>query len=467
MPVQREPGQPQSAPTAGLVLHTATCDITPDPGHPLGGYAARGDAGALGRHDPLQATLICLSAGPCSAAWLTLDSIAVDVSLAEDLRAVVGKALAIPPEHVVVCASHTHSGPAGWVGALHPADTEEREDDLVAELVAAVGALAEDAATTAQPVEAHWCLAATPGVAANRQGPQGPHDDRTGVLVLRAPGGTVQALLYDHAGHPTVLGPENLLWSADWPGAARAVLGGALAAVAAFAGAPSTPPPAIGFLQGPAGDASPRLLRRGRDFAEVARFGAVLAGPVLRAVHEEARALVPGALPRVLRTTVELPVRPSPTAAEAARELAAAEAAWRPLAGTPQTPQARIAATRLDGARRQVRLVEAALPGTLRLPISVVTLGGLAWVHLPVELTGALAERIVAAGASDTVRVVGYSDGYFGYVTDDAAHRAGTYEALSSLFTADAAQTLVARAVALLAQATAGPAGGPGSASET
>ncbi|NGN63618.1 hypothetical protein G5C51_06815 [Streptomyces sp. A7024] len=213
-------------------------------------------------------------------------------------------------------------------------------------------------------------------------------------------------------------------------------------------------PPVIGFLQGPAGDASPRSLRRARDFAEVARFGAVLAGPILRALHDDARPLPPGAAPQVLRDTVELPVRPRPTAADAARELATAEAGFQPLADTPQTPAARIAATRLDGARRQVRMAEAELPDTLELPISVVTFGGLAWVHLPVELTAALAERILKAGdpAAGT-RVVGYSDGYFGYVTEPEAHELDTYEALSSLFTPEAGERLVAAATALLERA--------------
>ncbi|WP_419993172.1 hypothetical protein [Streptomyces boninensis] len=540
MPVHPVPGESQSAPEAALVLRAATADITPEAGRPLGGYAARGDRGAVGRHDPLLATLICLGIGSDAVAWLTLDAVAVDAGLAGELRAGVGRALEIPAEHVLVCASHTHSGPSGWTGALHPSDAEEREGDLVAGLVDAVGALAVAAASAAEPVEAQWCLAATPGVAANRQGPEGPHDDRTGVLALRAPGsGAVRALLYDHAGHPTVLGPENMLWSADWPGAVRAVLGGALVAAAGFAeaavggglagfgeaagggpagfgeaaadaapsafadsaggagqGAGAGPaggagpaagarpaagagqgtgpgpfagagqaagpgpfalaparPPVIGFLQGPAGDASPRLLRRGRDFAEVARFGAVLAGPVLRALHDEARPLPPDAVARVLRDTVELPVRPRPTRDDAARDLAAAEAAWRPHADAPQTPEARIAATRLDGARRQVRLVEAELPESLALPISVVTFAGLAWVHLPVELTGGLAERILAAGPADATRVVGYSDGYFGYLPDAAAHRHGTYEALSSLFTPDSGERLVAAASALLAKA--------------
>ncbi|NGN65877.1 hypothetical protein G5C51_18495, partial [Streptomyces sp. A7024] len=226
MPVQPTPEQPQSTPAAGLVLRAATADITPEPGRPFGGYAARGDRGAVGTHDPLLATLICLGSGADGVAWLTLDAVAVGGPLAGELRSAVGRGLAIPAERVVVCASHTHSGPSGWTGALHPADAEEYEEDLAARLVVAVAGLAAEAAGTEETVEAHWCLAATPGVAANRQGPEGPHDERTGVLTLRAPGGgAVRALLYDHAGHPTVLGPENLLWSADWPGAVRAVLG--------------------------------------------------------------------------------------------------------------------------------------------------------------------------------------------------------------------------------------------------
>ena len=46
--------------------------------------------------------------------------------------------------------------------------------------------------------------------------------------------------------------------------------------------------------------------------------------------------------------------------------------------------------------------------------------------------------------------MVGYTDGYFGYVADEAAHRDGVYEASASRFDADRGKALTDAAVELL-----------------
>jgi hypothetical protein len=46
--------------------------------------------------------------------------------------------------------------------------------------------------------------------------------------------------------------------------------------------------------------------------------------------------------------------------------------------------------------------------------------------------------------------VIGYADGYFGYVADPEAYRVGGYEAASSLFDADGARLFFDSAIGLL-----------------
>jgi hypothetical protein len=92
----------------------------------------------------------------------------------------------------------------------------------------------------------------------------------------------------------------------------------------------------------------------------------------------------------------------------------------------------------------------AGLPDSMELPISAVTFGDVAWVHLPVELFVSLGRRITAAGSHPITRVVGYTDGYFGYVVD--AEATGGYEAMSSYFDPATSDQLVDAAIALLHQ---------------
>jgi hypothetical protein len=122
------------------------------------------------------------------------------------------------------------------------------------------------------------------------------------------------------------------------------------------------------------------------------------------------------------------------------------------LHGGIDHPAQRIAQTRLDGARGQAQMAAANLPAALDLPISVVKLGEVAWVHLPVELFASHGCYLQADSPHPITRVIGYTDGYFGYVVDpDAAHH-GTYEALITYFDQPTTEELLVAATKLLAE---------------
>jgi hypothetical protein len=392
-----------------LLLAAKSLDVTPPPGHRLDGYAARAGV-ATGTADPLNATLIWLSsADDPGVLWLTLDAIAVGRELVSELAAAAGAAAGIPPSHVVVSASHTHSGPCGWTGEIHPVIPASRERDLVDALIGAVGSVRLER----RPVTASWRSIEVVGVGTNRHRRNGPHDNTAGILALHSLSGSLEAVLLDFACHPTTYGPENMQYSADWPGAARAALA----------------PAVVGFLQGAAGDVSPRFTRQGRGALEVTRLGQLLAGRVREALTVEGLEL-PQSPPAIRRTTLTLPVRNIPPAAEAEKVVSAAASH---LNGTDD-PSGRIAQTRLDGARGQALMAGAMLPPTYDLPISAVTMGDVCWINLPVELFAAHGACLQADSTYPITRVVGYTDGYYGYVVDPSAAKAGTYEALITFF---------------------------------
>ncbi|WP_433013186.1 neutral/alkaline non-lysosomal ceramidase N-terminal domain-containing protein [Kribbella sp. CA-294648] len=428
-----------------LLLAAASLDVTPPPGHRLDGYAAR-EGVATGTADLLRATMIWLStADSPGVLWLSLDAIAVGTSLVAELSAAAGAAAGIPPECVLVCASHTHSAPAGWTGQIHPVIPAEREPVLYESLTAAV----TSAPLERRPVRASWRSIEVVGVGTNRHRRNGPHDNTAGVLTLHSVAdGTLAAVLLDFACHPTTYGPENLLYSADWPGATRKALAH-LSTASASLGGPALPPgPVVGFLQGAAGDVSPRFTRQGRDAREVERLGGLLAARVAEALTEPGLEL-PAVAPAIRRTTVTLKVRDFPTPAELEAMVATAEA---DLHGGIDHPAQRIAQTRLDGARGQAQMAAANLPPALDLPISVVKLGEVAWVHLPVELFASHGCYLQADSPHPITRVIGYTDGYFGYVVDpDAAHH-GTYEALITYFDQPTTGELLKAAVKVLAE---------------
>lgn len=393
-----------------LLLAATSLDVTPPPGHRLDGYAAR-TAPATGAADPLRATIIWLStADDPGVLWLTLDAIAVGKQLTTELAAAAAKVAGIPPANVVVSASHTHSAPCGWTGQIHPVIPAEREPVLYE----ALGAAIANATLERRPVTASWRSIEVVGVGTNRHRQNGPHDNTAGILALHSLEGSLEAILLDFACHPTTHGPENLRYSADWPGAARAALA----------------PAVVGYLQGAAGDVSPRFTRQGRGAAEVARLGGLLASRVREALAGPGLEL-PQSAPVIRRTTISLPVRDLPSADDLA---SAVETAERSLRDGIDDPSARIAQTRLDGARGQALMAAASLPETLELPVSVVTMGDVCWVNLPVELFAVHGACLQADSTHPVTRVVGYTDGYYGYIVDSPAADSGAYEALITFF---------------------------------
>jgi hypothetical protein len=304
-----------------------------------------------------------------------------------------------------------------------------RERELYEPLIAAV----EAASLPRSPVRASWRSTEVVGVGTNRHRRDGPHDSTAGVLTLHSLDGSLAAVLLDFACHPTTYGPDNLLWSADWPGAARTALAGSDDVV-------------VGYLQGAAGDVSPRFTRQGRGAAEVERLGGLLAAQVGDALTKPGLEL-PSVAPTIRRTTARLKVRDLPSPAEAAAIVASAEAG---IGGGLDDPADRIAQTRLDGARGQALMAAAALPSELALQLSVITLGDVAWVNLPVELFALHGRRLQAASPYPVTRVIGYTDGYFGYVVDPEAVAAGVYEALITYFDQSTTDELLATASALL-----------------
>jgi hypothetical protein len=142
-----------------------------------------------------------------------------------------------------------------------------------------------------------------------------------------------------------------------------------------------------------------------------------------------------------------LAVRELPSAAEAAAIVAAAESA---VHGGVDAPSVRIAQSRLEGARGQALMASASLPATRDLPISVVTLGDVCWVNLPVELFAIHGACLQADSTHPITRVIGYTDGYYGYIVDPSAAESGTYEGFITFFDQPTTNSLLRQTVAFM-----------------
>src|SRR3954470_1193740 len=85
-------------------------DITPPVGTPLGGYGDRKGAPSTGGHDPIMAKALVLDDGATRLAVVTTDL----VGISPEMTGRVAELAGFPRERLLLCASHTHSGPGAY-----------------------------------------------------------------------------------------------------------------------------------------------------------------------------------------------------------------------------------------------------------------------------------------------------------------------------------------------------------------
>jgi hypothetical protein len=220
------------------------------------GYGLRkGSAEAL--HDALHARALYLQGG-ADLLLVALDVCLIASPQADQVRHALAAATGVPRERVMVSCIHTHSGPDTGIVALAAGKPVPGRVSALLDAAVQAGREAFESAAPASLGLGHG----EARIGRNRRLAEGPLD--SDVLVLRVDDarGAPLAVVYTHGCHPTALGPENLTYSADWPGAAAARIEEAL---------PGANPI---FLLGAHADVDPRT-RSVKDLAESGKTSGV------------------------------------------------------------------------------------------------------------------------------------------------------------------------------------------------
>ena len=210
---------------------------------PMGGYGGLRDRRATSVHDPPQARALLLEGSGLRVAWVSLDIVIVRPELRASLAQRV-EALGL--DGLLLAATHTHSGPGGYIeGFLAERITSGSFDPRAREglLAAAVDAL-DQARSDLHAVRVRTGEGGA-DLAENRRDPDGSRETALPVLELEAlEASTPPIVVFAYGAHPTLWSPRNRAYSADYVGAARAWLD--------QRGVRSL------FLGGPMGDQGPR-----------------------------------------------------------------------------------------------------------------------------------------------------------------------------------------------------------------
>lgn len=243
----------------------ARMDITPPLPCVLGGYIKRSKP-ADRMHSPLFCR--CMAGADHGAHFgiISLDLLGVDARLRDEICRRLREVMPIEPERISILATHTHSAIDGVPDFLHKGLWTVESDHIPVlyrqQLVEMIVSCMTAASNAAREARLQWLKTECPGIAGNRRDATKAVDHEVHLLkVYDTDSSQVAGGMLHFACHPTVIGPEENVISADFPGAALEEL------ERQFEGS------IFLFANGAAGDISTRYTRQGSDPEEAERVG--------------------------------------------------------------------------------------------------------------------------------------------------------------------------------------------------
>lgn len=387
----------------------ATGVVTPEQAMWMAGYASRTNV-SQGKFNDLYAKVLALEDDRGGrVVFVTLDLIGVPRTLRKSLEVRVQKAWQLPPESLLLNASHTHSGPEFRFGRA-PADDGDFKPstlgdnyghDLEEKLLKLIGTALE----TCAPARLAYSFARC-GVAMNRRlptktgyqnspYPEGPVDHDVPVLRVEGADGKLRAVLFGYACHNTTLALYQ--FSGDYAGYAQHYF-------------QADHPGAVAlFMNGCSGDQNPYP----RGTVELAqKHGRSLATAVEAALATTLKS-VNGSL-RSAYAEIQIDYAPAPTRDEFKARLDSKD--------RYEVTHAKRMLERLDKGEK--------LPTQYPYPVQVVQFGdAITLVALGGEVVVDFSLRLKKELAGPAVWVAGYSNDVMAYIPSLRVMKEGGYEA--------------------------------------
>ncbi len=420
----------------GIRVGLASVDFTPEPGLPLMGNF-RDDYAARGVHDPLYAKAAVFDDG-CGvrAGVLAIDICMLDRQNVAFLRRTIGSQCDMPPENVLIHATHTHSAPAAS-GKLGLAEEVSQHADAIERFLRRAASAVGKAAEALGEVTIEVGYAAENRVCFNRRlrrcdgttqmnwealqpdfdpeeiaGTWGPVDPQMLCLTVRGEQKPVAAVV-NYGLHPAILAGDNWLYSADFPGymaeALKRTLGSEFTCI---------------FLNGCCGDVNHvdyRDRMQGRGYQQAQRVGYMLGA----AAHEAIRTATPIDANRLAVSREMVPLRRlaiGPAEQQWCRRVLE-QARHRPAQGLVDgVPDAYYAKLRLEMSRQQHEPDHA--------EVMVIRIGEAAIVGLPGEAFCQLGMEIKRRSPAAHTLVAGLSNDAVGYLPTRESFAQGGYETM-------------------------------------
>jgi hypothetical protein len=420
--------------------------ISPGTGAPLAGFAAR-EGVSEGIHDDLFARALLISDDQTTLALVSVDLLALPSEFVRRVRSAIQMKTGISGDAVMIASTHTHAGPVTITTFFNP--EESVDAGYMNRLAEAIVQSVTTAWRDRFPAKVGVGEARVDGVGVNRRSPdQLPIDEQVGIIKVDDLEGATRAVLMNYACHPTVLGPDNLLVTGDFPNFA-------VNAIEKDIG----PDGFAMFVNGTQGNISMGhsselsaigVITPGRTFERAAELGRLLADATLVALPDIETSDAPTLA--ALTIPVNLPLKDYPSEDEALNSLKEADALLAKLSveGAPQERMMPAKTQRLYASITNFYAGETrGLPdGQLPIELQGFRVGDAAFVAIPGEVFVEIGLTLKRQLPHPTF-VFGIANGYIGYLPTREAYEVGGYEVVSSKCQPGAADVLVEKVIAL------------------
>jgi len=449
-----------SAPSAGFRAGAAASVITPPLGISINGYF--NDRRAQHIHDELHARCLVLDDGKTKLAIVVCDSCMIPREVMDEAKQLIATHGGIPADHVLISATHTHTGPT--CTSVFQSDPDK---DYQRFLAGRIADGVQRAVNNLAPAKIGWGVGKVPGEVFNRRWrmkpgtvpanpfggtndvvkmnpsvgspdlmePAGPTDPDVSVVSVQTADGHPLALLANYSLHYVGTSRGNDI-SADYYGAF-------CDRIQQLLGVDRQDPPFVALLSnGTSGDINNINFRQAaparKPYEQIQHVADLVATEVQRVCqaiqYHEAAPL------SVAQTEIRLGVR-HPTAAEVER-----------AEGTLGKAQGRSLSSAEEIFARETVLIKD-YPAEVPVILQTLRIGNLGIVAIPCEVFAEIGLEIKAMSPFEPTFTIELANGYNGYLPTPAQHKLGGYEtwrARSSYLETEASPKIVSTVLDLL-----------------
>lgn len=413
-------------------------DITPPIGIPLGGYIARME-NAKGIHDNLHVRSLMIS-GEEDVLLLSFELLHLENDFVKETKQLIRKELGIKEDNILAAAIHTHSGPS-------PSSQYGVAQEYFKLLPNYALTAAKQAFERLDIAKVGYGKGRLDGWTVNRRKPyEGPLDNEVIVVRFEDEKERLIASVINFTCHAVVLGHNNLLVSADYPGYTSMAIEQIEGGVALF-------------LNGACGDINPLTprtdLKRVYDrsigtFEEVRKMGFSLAGEALKLLNSVKT--FDTNIVRVL--TKEVSVKRAHIPKVTNDEITKLRELYEKLLKDGKMKEALNAKIKYSQKVWLKALAEKFPEPYVSINIQGIRIGDLIIIALPGEVLVEIGLAIKEKSKTKYTMIVGYANGYIGYIPTRKAVREGDYEGRppATVLTEDAEEKIIETSLEIIGE---------------